>query len=393
MRVDIPGLEDEVASTTQGDRLEVTVWRGGQLVVPDPLGVSSWAYDWDADRQVQGQSTVTIADPDGSLAPWSMGDPLGPGGSRLQAVFVFGLSGTRVPLGWWRIRSVDPVEEWRVYGSGSGSSVIRVPGGGSVTVQADEETSTAVLSRLDAEVVRASTVVAEVRRLLDDVCPVVAHPGVVDAPVPSGYVYDTGRMDGVEDLLGTIQATHRMGADGSLEIVPVTGVGPVWTIAGGESGAQVKTVRSLSDDGVYNAAVSTGEMKDGRPLVGRAYLTTGPLAWGGPFGQVPVFHQAVATTQDGVNADARTVLETSKAAGDVDLVVTCLTHPGIQPHDLVTVLAATVAGEQPLVGRVVGMKMTSASSDAGTTPSKSMTLTVRVTAEALEAVAWRIRRG
>jgi len=391
MRVDVPGLEEEIAGTTQGDRLEVTVWRGGQLVVPDPLSVSKWSYDWDADRQVQGQSTITIADPDGSLAPWSMGDPLGPGGSRLQVTYVFGLSGTRVPLGWWRIRSVDPVEEWRVYGSGS--SVIRVPGGGSVTIDADEETSTALLSRLDAEVVRASTVVAEVRRLLEDVCPVVAHASVVDRPVPSGYVYDTGRMDGVEDLLNTIQATHRMGPDGSFEIVPAAGVGPVWTIAGGDSGAQVKTIRSLSDDGVYNAAVSTGEMPGGRPLVGRSYLTTGPLAWGGPFGQVPVFHQAVATTQDGVNADARTVLETSKAAGDVDLKVTCLTHPGIQPHDLVTVLASTMAGEQELVGRVVGMAMTSADSDAGTTPAKSMTLTVRVTAEALEAVAWRVRRG
>lgn len=391
MRADIPGLDDEVAGTTQGDRLEVTVWRGGQMVVSAPLGVSRWSYDWDADRQVQGQSTVTVADPDGSLAPWSMGDPLGPGGSRLQVAYVFGLSGTRVSLGRWRIRSVDPVEEWRVYGSGS--SMVRVPGGGSVTVQADEETSTAVLSRLDAEVVRAATVVAEVRRLLEDVCPVVAHPTVVDAPVPAGYVYDTGRMDGVEDLLGTIQATYRMGPDGSLEIVPVTGVGPVWTIAGGESGAQVQTLRSLSDDGVYNAAVSTGEMPDGRPLVGRAYLTTGPLAWGGPFGQAPVFHQAVATTQDGVNADARTVLETSKAAGDVDLKVTCLTHPGIQVHDLVTVVAATRVGEQPLVGRVVGMSMTSADSDAGTTPAKSMTLIVRVTAEALEAVAWRVRRG
>jgi hypothetical protein len=391
MRVDVPGLADEVAGTTQGDRLEVTVWRGGQLVVPDPLDVSRWSLSWDAGRQVQGQASLTFADPDGALAPWSMGDPLGPGGSRLQVVYVFGLTGTRVPLGWWRIRSVDPVEEWRVYGVGE--SVVRVPGGGSVSVQADEETATAVLARLDAETVRASTVVAEVRRLLEDVCPVVAHDAVTDRPVPSGYVYDEGRMDGVEDLLDTIHATHRMGGDGSLEIVPVTGVGPVWTIAGGESGAQVKTVRSLSDDGVYNAAVSYGERADGRPRGGGADLTTGPPAWGGPFGQVPTFHQAVAVTQDGVNADARTVLATSKEAGDVDLRVTCLTHPGVQLHDLVTVMAATTAGEHALVGRVVGMSMTSADSDAGTTPAKSMTLTVRVTAEALEAVAWRVRRG
>ena len=391
MRVTSPDLNAEVAGTTTGDRLEVHAWRDGVLVA-QYLDVSAWSLGWDADRQVQGQATVTVADPDGTLAPWGMSDPLGPGGSRLQITWVSGLSGARVPLGWWRIRRPDPQETWLTYNVGDGRTV-RVAGGGSVTIQADEETSTIALDRLDAEVLTEATCVAEVRRLLRDICPVVAHEGVVDGPVPASLVYGDSRMDAVEDLLSAIDADYRMGPDGALEIVPAAGVGPVWTLAGGEDGVLVSLARSLSDDGVYNAAISTGETPDGAPLVGRAYITSGPLAWGGPFGKVPIFHRAIATTQAGVDADARTLLANRVASGEVDLTVTCLTHPGLQVQDRVVVIAATTAGELPLEGRVVGMRMSSATSDSGTTPAKKMTLTVRVSTQALEAVAARVRRG
>ena len=89
-------LSEEITGSTQGDVLEVNVWRGGQAVAP-ALDVSSWSLDWDADRQVQGQGTLVIPDPDGDLAPWGMGDALAPGGSRAQLTWVSGTSGVRVP--------------------------------------------------------------------------------------------------------------------------------------------------------------------------------------------------------------------------------------------------------------------------------------------------------
>ncbi|MGB2557726.1 hypothetical protein [Cellulosimicrobium cellulans] len=393
MRVDSEDLDSIVTGTTVGDRLEAWVWRDGELAVDHALSISDWSTDWDAGRQVQGQVSLTVADPDGTLAPWGLADALAPGGSRLQLTYISSPGGQdpiRVPLGWWRIREADPHEEWRVYSNGSG--LVRVAGGGTVSVTADEETSTALLARLDAEVVQGPTVVQEVRRLLTDVCPVVAHPDVVDGPVQSGYVYDESRMDGVDDLLSMIDAEYRMAGDGSLEIVPSAGVGPVWTIEGGEGGAQIETVRALSDSGVYNAVVATGEDADGLPLVGRAYITDGPLAWGGPFGQVPLFHKAVGKSAGAVQREAESVLANRRASGEVDLDVTCLTHPGLQVHDLVTVAATTTAGVHPLVGRVVQMKMVSVAG-SGSTPSKSMKLVVRVPAGSLEAVAWAVRRG
>ncbi|WP_163275323.1 hypothetical protein [Cellulomonas iranensis] len=394
MRVVSQDLDDEVAGTSVADRLEVHAWRGGALVAQG-LAVTAWSLGWDASRAVQGQATVTVADPDGDLAPWGMGDALAPGGSRLQITWVSGLSGIRVPLGWWRIRAADPAEQWRVYRGGDGSHVARVPSGGHVSLAADEETATIEMDRLDAQVVTAPTSLGEVRRLLADLVPVVVHPSVVDGPVPAGLVYGDSRLSAVIGHLTDRGAVYRMGPAGELEVLPAGGVGPVWTLAGGDDGVLVGVARSLSDDGVYNAAVSTSTAPDGAPLVGRAQLTSGPLAWGvgTAFGRVPIFHQAIATTQSGVDADARTVLASRVAAGEVDLAVTCLTHPGLQLHDRVVVLAPTRAGDAAIEGRVVAMTMRSATSEAGTTPAKAMALTVRVSVEALEAIAARVRRG
>lgn len=390
MRVVSDELDAEVAGTTSGDRLEVHAWRDGQVVARD-LAATSWSIGWDADRRVQGQASFTIADPNGDLAPWGYGDPLAPGGSRLQVTWVSGTSGIRVPLGWWRIRNADPREQWRIYQAGG--AVLRVPGGGDVPLRADEETATIGIERLDGEVVAAPTCLAEVRRLLADICPVTVHEDVTDAPVPTSLVYGESRADAVDDLLDVVDATHRMGPDGALQVVPAAGVGPVWTLAGGDDGVLVRTERALSDEDVYNAATSTSETADGRPLVGRAFVTGGPLRYRGPFGRVPIFHRAIATTQAGVDADAATLITNRQAAGESDLAVTCLTHPGLQVNDRVTVLAVTAVGEQPIEGRVVGMTMTSATSDAGTVPAKAMTLRVRVPTQALEAIAARVRRG
>ena len=418
MRVVSEAVDGAVASTTSGDRLVVNAWRGGRVLAAD-LEVSSFGFRWSASQQIQGQASFTIVDPDGTLTPVGMDDALAPGGSRLQVTWVWGDNRIpSVPLGWWRIRKSKPAEQWRFYrpgGSeprygwdegpwdsgpwggdtspqaetvdGQAAGALLVRSGGEVLVEADEETASIVLARLDAEAVVSPSSLDEVRRLLQSICGVSVLPGVTDRPVPPGLVYEESRMDAIEDHLDRLGAVHRMGADGALEVVPAGGVGPVWAIAGGDDGVLVDVQRELSDDGLYNVAISTGETEDGGQLRGRYALPGGPLAPGGPFGTVPIYHRSPATTQEGVDSDARTLLENRTAAGELVMGITCLAHPGLQLHDVVTVAMPTRVGELPLRGRVVGMVL---SSSAGT-PSKSMTLDVAVSAEALEAAAWRVR--
>jgi len=393
MRVVSADLDAEVAGTSQGDTLQVSAWRGGALVAANLL-VSAWSLGWDVSRQVQGQATLTIADPDGTLAPWALSDPLGPGGSRLSMAWVSGTTGIRVPLGMWRIRKAKPAEAWLVYGTQA--KPLRVGGGASVTVQADEDiTATATICRMDGESVTAgATVYAEVRRLLRDYGAVDTSAAPTDVSIqPSYQAYPEDRMAAVGDLLDMAYATCRVGPDSALDVIPLAGTGPVWTIQGGDTGALVRLERELSDAGTYNGATSKAADAAGLPLVGHAYIAAGPLAYGGPYGKVPIFHQAIGQTQAAVDLDAVTTLANQLAAGTVDLAVTCLAHPAIQLHDLVIVVVPTVVGDLPLVGRVVAMSWSSVSSDAGTTPSKSMTLTVRVSADALAAVAAQVARG
>ena len=416
-------FDAESAGTTVGDVLEVRAWRGGDLLGVSKdresglLGLSAWSLSWDASRQVQGQATLTVVDPDGDLAPWGMGDALAPGGSRLSLVWASGGSSTRVPLDWWRVRAASPREQWRVHRTGQLSpagafpgsafpgesapvaglpgvagALAWVPGSGSVQVRVDDMTSAAVLARLDGEgnPPAGATCLSEVRRLLDGLMAVEVAPGVVDRPVPGDLVYGDGRMDAVQSLVAHLDAGYRTGPSGSLQVVPLSEQDPVWTIEGGEGGVLVDVARDLTDDGVYNAVVSRSTLPDGTPITSRAYLEAGPLAWGGPFGRVPAFHQSIATSQAGLDADAASMLATLSSSGRTVLAVDCLTHPGVQVHDWVTVVAPTVAGGAPLVGRVVSKRMSSATVGKACVPSKRMSLGVQVSIDALEAVSRRV---
>lgn len=406
-------LDAEVLGTSSRDLLTATAWRAGQVVAANLL-VSAWSLTWDAtgDQVAQGRCTLEVADPDGTLAPWSLSDPLGPGGSRVQLSWTSGISGITVPLGTWRIRSAKPSETWRSYGTDVwtqtwtdiwtdtwsdifgismtlATGTLRVSGGGSVSLSLEEDvTSTAALCRFDGDApVAGATALAELKRILADIGAVDATLAPADVTIPGSYAaWPESRTDGIGDLLDMLSAACRVGGDGSLQVIPRTGVGPVWAIQGGEQGALIACDRDLNDDGVYNAAVSKNSTTDGAaPLVGRAYVTSGPLAYGGPFGRVPVFHSAIATTQSGVDADAGSYLASRSAAGMVDLSVSCLAHPALQVHDIVTLLAPTVAGDQALMGRVVAKSWKSENG----VPSKRMGLTVRVTAETLEMIAAR----
>lgn len=372
-----------------GERLICHVWYDGQVVAPD-IDVSDWSITSDGARQVRTQVSLTVTDPDGTLAPWGVDDPLGVGGARLQLIYALTETET-VDLGYFRITTSDPAENWTLHAAGS--RTVWVSGGAQIPVGADDLTVIAVADRLLApeSPKTGSTVLSEVRRLLLGIMPVTVAAGVADRSVPTTTVFERERMDAVEDLLAMISCTHRMTGDGQLEVVSNVPGPPVWEIAGGDDGVMVSLRRSQSADGLYNGAVSEGATPDGRQLIGRAFETTGPLRWNGPHGRRPVFHAAtgILTTQAAVDADAVSVLAGRLRGRTVDLAVTCLPHPGLQCGDVVTVASPTVTGAEIALAGIV-RKTSLRGSAAGPSP---MTMTVECRYEDVQAVAAAIRRA
>lgn len=367
-----------------GERLRAHIWYDGQVVAPD-VDLTDWQVTSDGSRQVRTQTSLTVADPDGVLAPWGVDDPLGVGGARVQLIYEIG-GGESVDLGFFRITGSDPAENWTLR---NGS--VWVSGGATVPVQADDLTAIAVADRLlSAQSPKTgATVLGEVRRLLTGIMPVTVAAGVSDSAVARTTVYERERMDAVEDLLAMIDCTHRMTGDGQLEVYPAAPAAPVWEVAGGDDGVMISVQRSQSSSALYNGAVAIGATPDGRQLIARSFEEAGPLRWEGPHWRRPYFQDSsgILTTQAAVDAAARSVLARQLRGRTVDLMVTCLPHPGLQAGDSVVVVSPTVTGSDvELVGIVRALSLRG--SAAGVSP---MTMTVECSYEAVQTVATAIR--
>lgn len=384
-----------LAGSRSGDGLRVVAWYDGRVVGPEGgLPRSDWTLSW-SDKQVQGQIGLTVNDPDGTLAPWAVDDPLGVAGTRLQVIYTLP-QGYFVDIGWFRLASNDPAESWRVYQVGQdedGDVLQYVSAGARIPITGEDLTRLAVRDRLLApeNPPSGATVLSEVRRLLRDIMPVKVAAGVVDSPVSSSVIYERERMDAVEDLLAEIGCGHRMSGDGQLEVYPLAATEPVWDVVGGPGGVLINVQRSQTIDGLYNAWVVEGKADDGRQLIGRAFEDGGPLRWDGPHGHDPYFQASTGLlkTQTSVDKAARTLRENQRSTRSVDLTVTCLPHPGLQIGDWVRVANPVIAGRPvPLVGRTTGIQMRG--SEGGVSP---MSLTVACRYEDVQAVAQEVRRA
>lgn len=384
-----------LSGSRSGEKLVAHVWYGGQVVAPN-VDVTSWSISTDGARQVRTQVDLTVADPDGRLAPWGVDDPLGVGGAHVQLIYQMNMRDS-VDIGMFRITGSEPMEQWvlsRVRDStGTETAQIWVSGGARIPVKLDDLTAVAAADRMLAPESPApgATVLSEVRRLLYGVMPVKVAAGVVDKTVASTVVYERERMDAIEDLLDRIDCSHRMTGDGQLEVYPVAAEAPVWEVAGGDDGVLIGVSRSQSAATLYNGAVAEGATPDGVQLIGRAFETSGPLRWEGPHWRRPIFHSATGmlNTQAMVDAAAVTLLRNRLLGRTLTLEVTCLPHPGLQPGDRVTILSPTTTGDDlGLVGRVRAIAMRGTAAGVG-----PMTMSVDCAYEDVQAVAERVRRG
>lgn len=381
-------ISDLALSTLAGSQSGVTVvadvWRGGVLLTTSgPLPCASWTVNWDTTRQIQGQANLVVTDAEGLLAPWGFGDTLAVGGSRVHLRYLMPDAGDEVSLGWFRVVKADVVESWRFHPTGSKW----LSTGATIRLACDELTWQVVQERFLApeSPQTLTSVLGEMKRLLDGIVPLGSTAGITDKAVPSTIAYTKERMNAVEDLATSVGAVHRMSDAGLLDLLPVAPGASVWTIAAAdnENGVLIDLGRAQDASTLPNAAIVEGTATDGSQLIGLAVVPSGPLAFGGPHGRIPTFMASpLMTTQAMCDAAAATFLTSTLAQRKTILPVTCLPNPALQGWDTVAIVST--------IGTMTGQVQTMGLS-GNTAGVQPMTLGVSVGADQLAIIAGAAR--
>lgn len=354
-------IDDATLTALDGSRPADTVivwaWRGGSLVLPEPLQVVDWSFaDAAGDSTKVGQQiSLTIADPDGTLGAWRFDDPLGVGGTRLQVIYRVGGAGA-INYGWYRITGNKPQElvDWRdidEYGNDEPDSELgphrrRVPIITAV-VRIDAVDLTDDLKRDRFEAPQSpdtgASIISEFRRLTEDYFPTVVDPGVTDRGVSPFLILDGERLEAGQDLLSRINARYRMGGDGECHVYPLT-TPVVLRVEPGK--ALVSVSREQTIDGLYNRWVVEGkDTVTGQPIVAAVELEYGPLRYGGDHGRVPfTYTSEMITTFQQALEYARELRAKFLASLAVTLTVEIAPHPELQADDRIEVGCPVAAG-------------------------------------------------
>jgi hypothetical protein len=305
------------------------------------------------------------------------------GGGMVQSKLFAG--GTSVDLGFQRISRSDPMEKWKLYEPNGRK--LWVSGTHTINVQADDLTTQISTNRFLAPETppAGATVFTELARVARPYMNVIIDGSLTDRAVPAAVVYKDDRIATLQQLCDAIGAGMRATGSGHLAIFPLAATSAVWIVAGAShDGALIDSSRSAVYAGLYNGVVSTNTLPDGTALVGTAFQKTGDLAWDGPHGHVPYFHNAnFATTQSAINADAQTQLDTLIRQRASTIPFTATLHPGIETGDTVGVMMPIHDGsEHELDGVVSGVTI------GGTgNVNAAMTFTLNVPDSSVEAIA------
>ena len=357
-------IDDESRAALDGsrpaDELVVWAWYDGQLAHPDPLGIASWSLQGsaDPDTKVQQQLSLKVQDPDGTLSPWLFDDPLGVGGVELHVMYRIGGAGV-VNRGRFRVQDNSPKESYRKYAvaeygyrqadspTAPHERNVMVPSGAVIDLNAVDLTANVDRDRLlapESPKGTSPTVLGEFTRLIGDHFPTVVADGVLDRAVSKTLVYDRERLEACQDLLASISARYRMGGDGECEVYPLVPGVPVWRVE--PTAGLVEVNRTQSLDGLYNMWVVAGkENAKGKPVRGSSSLTFGPLRNSGPHGRYPYFYSSeMITSAQQANEYAATLQAQHMAKLAVELEVTTIPRPEIQPGDSIEVGCPVAAG-------------------------------------------------
>lgn len=324
---------------------QVDAWYGGQLV-KQALPFVSGSLTIDSTRTIAGSlDTFTFVSKDGSLAPTRWDSPLACYGSELNIRAGLQLHGQgleMISLGWFRIDSYTSNEFNQLYSRPASGIAQWIPRGGIVTNQASDRMALLDDAQFLApqQPAQLASVMAEIANLCFGIVPVESLSAITDAAIPATVSYGQSRVQALQDLAAVLGCTASMSPNGGLQLVSTTPAASVWTVSlAGRNGAPILNWQRSGDrTGLYNAVVSTGTAVDGTALQGVSQVTSGPLRFGGPFGQVPFGHfSPILATQAATQADSDTTLADLSTGAIVVIPLTLPPNIALVPGDVITV--------------------------------------------------------
>jgi len=159
---------------------------------------------------------------------------------------------------------------------------------------------------------------------------------VGNAFIPSTVTYDLDRLKALLDLGEVINADCLVDCWGSFRFITRAETSPVWRLSAGQFSVLKSTKRQITRDSVYNGAVETGATVNDLPLRAVRIITTGPLAWGGPFGKVALQHaSSLLDSQASVETGVVSVLKRASTITPQSIPIECIRNPALQWGDYI----------------------------------------------------------
>lgn len=247
--------------------LEVISYLGGQPLGRPPIVLDSWQLSGSSDARNLGELSFSVP----ALPAWvplRPTDPLARYGQTVQAFIRWG--DYRIGAGRYRLVDVDVAD-------------------GEIKVTAKSCMYDLERARFLQPVSLKGSRKGAISRLLSGVVPYRIDPALADATM-SSLVCEESRLDSLLEVVESWPARVALSVTGGLVVAaPLPApTAPVARLSHGDGLLTVAKAAGAREP--YNAVVVTAQPSGADPVTAWWTETTGPLRWGGPYGQNPRFH-------------------------------------------------------------------------------------------------------
>lgn len=335
---------------------------------PDGIALDVIGGDVTLDANADVRSTAELIVPGEGMFPTAADDPLAPYGNEVFIRRGIGFGGGSVEwvsLGYFRMRNVGqdqaPDGEIRITGQDRMGGIVR--------------------ARLvnPRQFATTDTYGAVMTDLVQEVYPwaVIEWDDDTDAdPIGRPLIAEEDRFGFLDQLVTGLGKMWHWDYRGVLMIQEIPdSAEPVWRVDSGANGVLVSLGREISDEGVYNALVVSGEALDTTdPARAVAYDNNpaSPTYWEGDFGKVPRFYVSSFITTDAQAQITANAMLRSTLGVPYNVDFRSIVNPALEPWDPITVRLRN-RSETHVVSRLV---VPLSASSAMTAETREQTLVV-----------------